>query len=60
MAYPHDDRKERQHMQRLEAENRQLRERVAKDADVWRDQAIELIELRAKLELVESALRGGE
>lgn len=50
--------KERQRMQRLEIENRELRERVAKDVDVWRDQALELIELRAKMELVRSALEG--
>lgn len=48
--------KERQRMQRLEIENRELRERVAKDAEVWRDQALELIELRARLELVRSVL----
>jgi hypothetical protein len=53
-------KKEQQRMQRLEAENKQLRDRVAKDAEVWRDQAIELIELRAKLELIASALRGEE
>lgn len=52
--------KERQRMQRLEAENRELRERVAKDAEVWRDQALELIDLRARLDLVRSALEGGE
>lgn len=52
--------KERQRMARLEAENRELRERVAKDAEVWRDQALELIELRARLELVRQALEGGE
>lgn len=50
--------KERQRMQKLEAENRELRERVAKDAEVWRDQALELIELRARIELVRSALEG--
>lgn len=50
--------KERQRMQRLEIENRELRERVAKDVDVWRDQALELIELRARMELVRSALEG--
>jgi hypothetical protein len=50
--------KERQQMQRLEIENRELRERVAKDAEVWRDQALELIDLRAKLELVALAIRG--
>lgn len=48
--------KERQHMQRLEIENADLRERVAKDAEVWRDQALELISLRATLRLIQSAM----
>ena len=52
--------KERQQMQRLEIENRELRERVAKDAEVWRDQALELIDLRTQRELAILALRGDE
>jgi len=51
-------KKEQQRMQRLEAENGHLRDRVAKGADVWRDQAIEIIELRVKLDLIASALWG--
>ena len=52
--------KERHQMQRLEIENRELRERVAKDAEVWRDQVLELIDLRTQRELAILALMGGE
>ena len=52
--------KERQKMQRLEVENAQLREQHAKSMRIYGDNLIEIIELRAKLELIESALRGGE
>lgn len=43
---------ERAKMRKLELENAELRARVAKDAEVWRDQALELIDLRARLELL--------
>jgi len=52
--------KEKQLMQRLEIENKQLRDRLDKSIDVYRDQAIELIELRTRLELIGLALRGDE
>lgn len=44
--------KERAAMRRLELENEQLRQRIAKDSEVWRDQALELIDLRVRLELL--------
>ena len=50
--------KERQRMQRLEIENRELRERVSKDMSVYSDNLIEIIELKATLELVQIALEG--
>lgn len=43
---------ERAKMRKLELENDELRARVAQDAEVWRDQALELIDLRARLELL--------
>ena len=52
--------KEKQRMQRLEAENRELREMHDKHFEAYRDCLIEIVELRAKLALVESALMGGE
>ena len=50
--------KERQKMQRLEIENRELREMCDKHIGVYRDQAIELIEMRTKIELIQLALNG--
>jgi hypothetical protein len=50
--------KERQRMQRLEIENRELRDTVAKNWDVSRNMLYELVELRAKLELVDLAIHG--
>ena len=50
--------KERQRMQRLEIEDRELRERVSKDMSVYSDNLIEIIELKATLELVQVALEG--
>ena len=44
--------KESHRMARLEVENRQLREQLAKAMDIYRDQTTELIELRTRLELV--------
>jgi len=43
---------ERAKMRKIELENYELRARVAKDAEVWRDQALELIDLRARLALL--------
>ena len=50
--------KERQKMQRLEIENRELREQHTKHMRIYGDNLMEIIELKAKLELIESALRG--
>lgn len=44
--------RERAHVRRLELENAQLREQNGKHIEVYRDQIVELIELRAKLELL--------
>ena len=52
--------KERQQMQRLEIENEKLRRRVSEDMRICGDLMIEIIELKTKLELVGSAMRGGE
>ena len=51
-------KKEQMQMARLEIENEELRARLDKSMDVYRDQVTELIELRTKLELIEFALRG--
>lgn len=48
--------KERQRMQRLEIENAELRERVSKDMSVYSDNLIEIIELKATLELIRVAM----
>lgn len=48
--------KERQRMQRLEIENRELREHQAKSMRIYSDCILEIIELRAKLELIQSAI----
>ena len=50
--------KEQQRMQRLEIENRELRDKCDKHMEIYRDQLYEIIDLRAKLELIASALRG--
>ena len=52
--------KERQQMQRLEIENRELRNSHANHMRIYGDNLMEIIELKAKLELIESAMRGGE
>ncbi len=48
--------KERQRMLRLEIENAELRERVRKDMSVYSDNLIEIIELKATLELIRVAM----
>lgn len=48
--------KERQRMQRLEVENKMLREQVVKYMRIYGDQLCELIDAKAKLELIKSAL----
>ena len=50
--------KERQRMQRLEIENRMLRELHSKDIGILGDVMTEKIELKATLELVQIALEG--
>ena len=50
--------KERQQMQRLEIENRELRNSHKNHMKIYGDNLMEIVELKAKLELIESALRG--
>lgn len=52
--------KERQRMQRLEAENRMLRERVSMDMNVYSNNLIEIIEMKAMIELIKAAIEGYE
>jgi predicted phosphodiesterase len=51
--------KERQRLQRLEIENRELRAALEHHQDVNRKMIYEIVEMRAKLELVDLALHGG-
>lgn len=48
--------KERVQLTRLERENAELRAAIAQHLDVYRNQAIELIELRAKIETLREVL----
>jgi len=50
--------KEKAKLRRLELENEQLRAQHARNIEVYRDQALELIELRAKLELLREMANG--
>lgn len=50
--------RERAHVRRLELENAELRAQVEKQIDIYRSQAIELIELRARLELLAEVVNG--
>jgi hypothetical protein len=52
--------KERQKLQRLEIENRELRQALDHSQDVGRKMLYEIVDLRAKLELVDLALHGVE
>ena len=52
--------KESQKMRRLETENRELREKIANHMRVYGNQLVTICEMRAKLELIDSALHGGE
>jgi hypothetical protein len=52
--------KERQKMQRLEIENRELRQALNHSQDVGRKMLYEIVDLRAKLELVDLAIHGEE
>jgi hypothetical protein len=49
--------KERQQMQRLQIENAELRAAVANHMRIYGDNLIEIIELKATLELVKEALK---
>lgn len=48
--------KERQRLERLETENRMLRENHIKQLQIYSDLLVELIELKAMLALVRSAV----
>ena len=50
--------KEKAKLRRLELENEQLRAQHAKHIEVYRDQVLELIELRAKLDLLREVANG--
>lgn len=52
--------KERQRMQRLEIENRELRQALEHHQDVNRRMLYEIVDLKTKLELVDLALHGGD
>ena len=51
-------RKEQQRMLRLEIENRELRERLDHFMDVNRKMLYEIVDMKARLELVDYALHG--
>ena len=48
--------KEQAKLRRLELENAELRRQVSKHIEVYRDQAFELIELRAKIDVLRDVL----
>ena len=48
-------KKEAQKMARLEAENKMLREKLVESIRIFSDNTIEIIELRARLKLIQSA-----
>ena len=50
--------KEKAKLRRLELENEQLRAQYTRYIEVYRDQALELIELRAKLDLLREVANG--
>jgi hypothetical protein len=50
--------KEKTKMRRLELENEQLRAAVEKHFSVYREQSIELIELRSQLQLLRELVSG--
>lgn len=52
--------KERAQFARLQAENNRLREEIDRHLDVYRQQALELIDLRTRLDLVHQALQQGD
>ena len=50
--------RERAYVRRLELENAQLRAQNDKHIDIYREQTVELIELRAKLDLLRAVANG--
>lgn len=52
--------KDRARIARLESENARLREAIEKHLDVYRAQALELIDLRTRLDLVRQAINDKE
>lgn len=48
--------KERQRMQRLEVENKLLRDEIAKHMRIYGDQLCRLVDAQAKMELIKSAM----
>lgn len=51
--------KEAHRMKRLEIENRELRQQLDKNFQIYRDQLYLIVEMKTKLELIDSALHGG-
>lgn len=52
--------KERQRMQRLEIENRELRAALEHQQEVGRKMLYEIVDMKTKLELIDTALHGGD
>ncbi len=50
--------KEHTRLLRLEVENKQLREQIAKHLRIYGEQLSEICDMRVKLELIELAMRG--
>jgi hypothetical protein len=50
--------RERAYVRRLELENTELRAQNYKHVDIYREQTVELIELRAKLDLLREVANG--
>ena len=48
--------KERARLARLEAENARLREQLAKQSQIYREQLYEIVDLRTKIDLITSVL----
>ena len=48
--------KERARLARLEAENARLREQLAKQSQIYREQRYEIVDLRIKIDLITSVL----
>lgn len=50
--------KEQQRMKRLEIENQELRAMLEKHAAVYRDQLFLVVDMKTKLQLIDTALHG--